>query len=371
MLRPNLTLAVAAALGAGLLLPRPTPAETPEPPMHPVLQSVRRILFYGDSLTDGSSYPDYVVNTLNRVYPKAGFQVLNAAICGNTARDLLKRLQADVLDRNPDLVIVCIGTNDCVGKRPVADYAADMEALVAAMAKAGIRVVLMLPSPLTDPERAKRFTDYLQVVRDTAARHGLVVADAHAEFERGAKAGREVMGADGVHHGKDGFEAMGRAVLDALGLSGVPMDLEIRPWPGLLTKWESSDPVPIAGPFDPAQAAGWKPYDPATLAARQPWWNSPFPRRGGWMPFDDVNPKQAAYGRTRFEAPAAGDYLLRVGGSPNPQLVWLNGEKVWEGKGSHGYHPDADTIPIRMKQGANEVVVASSFMVFVGVVPAP
>jgi len=44
----------------------------------------------------------------------------NAAICGNTAADLVKRLERDVISLHPDLVSICIGVNDCP-VRPVAD----------------------------------------------------------------------------------------------------------------------------------------------------------------------------------------------------------------------------------------------------------
>ena len=159
---------------------------------------------------------------------------------------------------------------------------------------------------------------------------------------------------------------MARAVLDAFGLQGVEMDKTIRPWPGLLTAWEGSEPVPLDGTYDPAKATGWKPYDAAAHAAKQGWWNAPFPLRGGWMPFLDENSKEAAYGRTCFEAPEAGDYELRVGGSPL-QIVWVNGKKVWESKRIHGYHPDTDFVTVPMNKGRNEIVVINNFMIFIGV----
>jgi lysophospholipase L1-like esterase len=331
-----------------------------------LLKQAHNILFYGDSLTDGSSYPDYVVNTLNRLYPEARFDILNAAMAGNTAADLRKRLAADVLARSPDLVIVCIGTNDAHTKRPLDDFRADLDAIIADLKKAGIRVMLMRPSPFGDPEKEQRFQDYLAIISQAAAANGLPVADAHGLFLDWMKDGREPLGADGVHHGKDGFECMARSILMALGLGDTPMDMTIRPWPGLLTDWETSDPVPRNGSYDPAEATGWKPYDAAALSASQPWWNSPFPARGGWMPFADVNEKQVAYGRAFFNAPLAGDYELQVGGSPVPQLVWVNGVKVWESKGSHGYHPNADRLTVQLKAGRNEITVASNFMIFVG-----
>ena len=335
--------------------------------MPEILKGVKRILFYGDSLTDGSDYPDYVVNTLNRAFPDAGFEILNSAVCGNTAADLRKRMQADVIDRKPDLVSICIGVNDCIGKRPVADYEADMEALATAIQKAGARVLLMLPSNLGDPEREARFLEYLAVIRKVAAAHNALVADAHAEFLKGTKEGREMLGADGVHHGKNGFEGMARAVLDALGFQDVPVDKEIKPWPHMLTQWESSEPIPNKPPFDPAKATGWKPYDREAAVAKQPWWNAPFAARGGWMPFALAKPPDGsiAFGRTRYQATRAGKAELQVGGSP-PQVVWLNGRQVWQGQGSHGYHPNADRFMVDLQAGPNEIVVLSNYMAFVG-----
>lgn len=338
-----------------------------ETTMPAILKDVRGILFYGDSLTDGSSYPDYVVNTLNRLYPEARFELFNAAGAGDTAANLRKRLATDVLVHKPGLVVICIGTNDNNTKRKTEDYRADMEAMVAALKDAGSRVLLIRPSPFGDADREARFQDYLKGIDLVAAANTLPVADAHGLFLAWMKEGKEPLGADGIHHGKDGFACMARAVLTALGLKDAPMDMTVRPWPGLLTKWEMSDPVPAGTPPDPAAAKGWKPYHAAALAARQPWWNSPFPQRGAWMPFDDVNLKEFAYGRTSFDAPEAGEYELQVGGSPNPQLVWVNGVRVWQGRRSNGYHPNADRVTVRLHKGKNEIIGASNFMLFVGV----
>lgn len=360
-----LVVVVAAMLGGDV---QAANAEA-RPPRPAVLEGVRRILFYGDSLTDGSSYPDYVVNTLGKLFPEGGFELLNAAGAGDTAAVLRKRLAADVLVHEPDLVVICIGTNDCNGGRTPEDYRSDLEALVAAVEAAGSRVMLVRPSPFGDAAKEARFQEYLGSIDAVAKARELPAADAHGLFRAWMKEGREPLGADGIHHGKDGFECMARAVLAGLGLGDVPMDTTIRPWPGLLTRWETSDPVPAGTPPDPAAAKGWKPYDAAALAARQPWWNSPFPQRGGWMPFDDANPKEYAYGRTTFEALAAGDYELRIGGSPNPQIVWVNGNKVWQGRRNNGFHPNADRVTVRLNAGRNEFVVASNFMLFLGVHP--
>jgi hypothetical protein len=85
------------------------------------------------------------------------------------------------------------------------------------------------------------------------------------------------------------------------------------------------------------------------------------------MPFDENNPKEYAYGRTAFDAPAAGDYELQLGGSRNPQTIWVNGVKVWEGRRHNGFHPNADRLVVKMNKGRNEIVGTSNCMLFVGV----
>jgi len=358
-----LTLLLAGNVCGGETAAPTAPAKLP-----PVLQGVKSILFYGDSLTDGSSYPDYVVNTLNRLFPEAGFTIQNAANCGDTADRLRQRLQADVLARKPDLVIVCIGTNDCHGKRKVADFRADLDAVIQGILATRARVVLMKPSPFGKADVEERFQAYLAVIDELAKAHKLLVADAHAEFQRGIQAGREMLGADGIHHGADGFAGMARALLDGLGFADAAMDMQIRPWPHLLTAWESSDPMPVTKePLDPAKAAGWKPYDRQAAIDKQPWWDSPFAARGAWMPFALQKPeaKSIAFGRTTYDAPQAGPAELQIGGS-RPLVVWLNGKEVWRGSRPHGYHPDADRVRVELQAGKNEIVVACDFMAFVG-----
>ncbi len=49
--------------------------------------------------------------------------VINAGIGGNTTTEMLARLQRDVLDHRPDLVVLMAGTNDCCNSGKLADPA--------------------------------------------------------------------------------------------------------------------------------------------------------------------------------------------------------------------------------------------------------
>ena len=83
-----------------------------------------KIVFLGDSITqgcfEGDPAPDdeqYIyhsrfVSMLQEQYPNAKIDKINAGISGNTAGMGLYRLKKDVLDKRPDLCVVCFGLND-------------------------------------------------------------------------------------------------------------------------------------------------------------------------------------------------------------------------------------------------------------------
>ncbi len=335
-----------------------------------ILDGVRRMLFVGDSLTDGSDYPDYVVNTLNRHRPWVHIECLNAALCGNTAADLVRRLDRDILSQRPDLVSICIGTNDCCRGRSTGEYARDLEYLIVRLQESGARVLLMTPSPVGDPERERLLRDYLAIIRRLAELHTCVVADAHELFIRWAQAGREMLGADGIHHGDSGFEGMARAVLDAVGFVDTPMEKSIMPWPYLLTEWEMSAPFLVdQAPSTPREITKWHHYDRVEAATVQPWWDAPFAARGGFMPFFGGRPAMPSvvFGRSWYEADAETVAEVQLGAKADK--VWVNGEMCWLSAPENfaGYHPNASRFPATLQAGRNEIVVLTSSFCFLGI----
>lgn len=88
-----------------------------------------RILFQGDSITDGNRYKDeesrwdknhqighsylfIVAGTLGLLYPERNYEFINRGISGNCTHDLLARWERDALLENPDVLCVLVGTND-------------------------------------------------------------------------------------------------------------------------------------------------------------------------------------------------------------------------------------------------------------------
>jgi len=70
-----------------------------------------KIVLFGDSLTWGG-YGGSYVDALRRLLPE--HQFVNAGVGGNTVINLLRRLERDVLEVQPDAVFVLVGGNDAV-----------------------------------------------------------------------------------------------------------------------------------------------------------------------------------------------------------------------------------------------------------------
>ncbi|MBR0972280.1 MULTISPECIES: SGNH/GDSL hydrolase family protein [Bradyrhizobium] len=65
---------------------------------------------YGASSPD-FNYPNRLAAQLRRQYPTADITVINAGVGGEDAPEMMKRLQKEVIDVHPDLVIWQVGTN--------------------------------------------------------------------------------------------------------------------------------------------------------------------------------------------------------------------------------------------------------------------
>lgn len=125
-------------------------------------------------------------------------QIINAGIPGHNTRDILGRLDHDVLAHHPDLVLLLAGTNDCLNSRNLtppeacaANYAAILDRLLPAARVVPATLLPFHPACLLrrhhpgdygglPPEERLRLAN--RTVAGLAARHGLPVVDLHATF---------------------------------------------------------------------------------------------------------------------------------------------------------------------------------------------
>ena len=179
-----------------------------------------RIGFFGDSITEGcfeivtingkteilrdksACYATRLENALRHEYPETELSFFNAGLSGHAVEDGLGRIQSDVLDQNPDLVITCFGLND-VYYRDADVFAGRLGEVFRILRSRNIAVIYMTPnmlnryvSPNTNEavlETARDCADcqntgvldkYMDAARKKAAEYDIPVADAYAAWKQ-------------------------------------------------------------------------------------------------------------------------------------------------------------------------------------------
>lgn len=139
-------------LNAGDVGARPVDWVPTAEDLEPVLEDtfVRRLsvgsrfAVIGDSMEAGDTSWVYYLCALSG--GRASLAV-KAGVSGNTTTQMLARLQADVIDRNPDVCIVGGATNDHMTGVPQATTLANVQAMVAMLRDAGITAGVRLTPP--------------------------------------------------------------------------------------------------------------------------------------------------------------------------------------------------------------------------------
>jgi lysophospholipase L1-like esterase len=110
------------------------------------------IIAFGSSSTAGYgssapefTYPNRLAAQLHRQYPTADITVINRGQGGEDAPEMMRRLQTEVIDMHPDMVIWQVGTNAVLRNLDPADTARMVEDGAARIQAAGADLVLVDP----------------------------------------------------------------------------------------------------------------------------------------------------------------------------------------------------------------------------------
>jgi lysophospholipase L1-like esterase len=121
------------------------------------------IVAFGSSSTQGwgstspeFTYPNRLAAQLHRQYPSADITVINRGKGGDDAPEMIKRLQGEVIDTHPDLVIWQVGTNAVLRELDPVETAKVVNDGVARIQAAGADLVLV------DPQYSPRVTERAQ-----------------------------------------------------------------------------------------------------------------------------------------------------------------------------------------------------------------
>ena len=170
-----------------------------------------KIVCFGDSITK-RGYPEIITKEL-------GVEVINSGVAGHTSSQGLRRMKKDVLDHEPDIVVVFFGTNDIrVDSKkhvPLKQYQRNLEEIAQVCEKAGAKVVFCTAPPIktevyfqrhekSDYEKVggleKLLANYQEAARVLGKELKIPVVDLATELPKDPK----WMHKDGVHPSPEG-----------------------------------------------------------------------------------------------------------------------------------------------------------------------
>ncbi len=177
--------------------------------------SGKTVLAFGDSLTQGTvayaSSNDTYVDMLEKDF--SGVDFINAGVRGNSTYNALVRFDADVLAKNPDIVIICFGMNDQAWEvpynRPIQSmerYVSQLTHFITTLQEKGVDVILMTPNPVYEaaytPTAGNNYEyglmdDYCDAMRRLALKYNCGLIDMNREITVGGIS--KYVSGDGIH----------------------------------------------------------------------------------------------------------------------------------------------------------------------------
>ena len=148
-----------------------------------------KIVFFGDSITDcdrdrndvnslGNGYVKILADKLRPIYPDTDIELINKGVSGNEVCDLLARVQSDVIDLNPDAVVIMIGINNTIHKFKygkelnLPQFESDLTELLTRLKESGTVVIFLEPFLLPAPDKLrmrKLFDEELKIIDRVAS----------------------------------------------------------------------------------------------------------------------------------------------------------------------------------------------------------
>lgn len=181
----------------------------------PPLKDEKRVLFFGDSITDSWKLADYF----------SGKPYVNRGIGGQTTPQMLIRFRPDVIALKPKVVVILAGTNDIAGNTGPMTLAAIEDNLASMVELArvnSINVVLASLLPVSDYEKNKEGKPITQTTRRPpdqikalnewikryAAENGLTYLDYYSAMVDDKGFLKDELSDDGLHPNNKGYEVM-------------------------------------------------------------------------------------------------------------------------------------------------------------------
>lgn len=207
-----------------------------------------RVVFVGNSITDGGHYHSYIWLYYMTRFPEMNLRMFNAGIGGDVARQIDERLQDDVFSRNPTVMTLTFGMNDTgyqflaglaadsvYAQKIATSYASFRQILKKLQAKPGIKKILIGSSPYDETSKIKarplfgKNAAMLKIesfMRYAATKYGWSFVDFNKPMldintqQQQRDSVFTLQGSDRIHPTNDGHMVMAYIFLKAQGLAG-------------------------------------------------------------------------------------------------------------------------------------------------------
>ena len=197
----------------------------------PVFGSGTRVLFQGDSITDGnrgrSEDPNHILGhgyvfiiaaKYGAAFPERNLTFLNRGVSGNKVTDLGERWQKDTLDLKPAVLSILIGVNDHSANVPLDQYEQVYDKLLSDARAANPDIRLVLGEPFSLPVGNKKadwetwsagMKQRQEIVAKLARKHHAALVRFQRAFDTACKrAPSEHWIWDGIHPTYSGHQIM-------------------------------------------------------------------------------------------------------------------------------------------------------------------
>lgn len=176
------------------------------------------VVFMGNSITEGwgKQRPEF--------FKENNF--VSRGIGGQTTPQMLIRFTPDVLDLQPEAVVILAGTNDIAGNTGFASVKMitdNLKAMAELAAANNIKVVLSSILPVyqypwsKEVDAVPKIAEVNQWMKEYAAKNGHIYLDYFPEMADEKKGLKKSYSGDGVHPNLEGYAEMEPLVLQAIG----------------------------------------------------------------------------------------------------------------------------------------------------------
>jgi lysophospholipase L1-like esterase len=157
----------------------------------------KKVVFFGDSITQAGVSPGGYIRLMDTMLQKQNlssqYDLIGAGVSGNKIYDLYLRIEQDVIQKSPDIVVIYIGVND-VWHKATSGTGTDYDkfgkfydAVVKKIQAAGAKVILCTPAAIGERTDNSNQQDgdinmYCNWIRTYAKTNQLQLVDLRKEF---------------------------------------------------------------------------------------------------------------------------------------------------------------------------------------------